>query len=108
MSETVTAEYVNGLLAEIERFKIEATCNYCGEYHGREVCEKLLAVYEAAKAYKASYELSEGGISVDIEAELQQALSAVQTIQKPQYGSEVSHSDEVSADSRQTADEKGQ
>jgi len=41
--------------------------------------EKLLAVYEAAKDYKTSYELSEGGIAVDIEAELQQAIAAVQT-----------------------------
>ena len=28
-------------LDEIEKAKVERTCNYCGQYHGREVCEVL-------------------------------------------------------------------
>jgi predicted Zn-dependent protease with MMP-like domain len=25
-----------------ERLKVEQSCNYCGQYHGKEVCQKLL------------------------------------------------------------------
>ena len=40
----------------MEKLLVEATCNYCGQYHGKEVCKALLArnellekVYEAVK-----------------------------------------------------------
>jgi hypothetical protein len=39
-------EYLHELFGrsadEIERLQSEAACNYCGEYHGKEVCESLL------------------------------------------------------------------
>lgn len=36
-------EDYSSLSAENSALKIEATCNHCGEYHGREVCESLLS-----------------------------------------------------------------
>ena len=39
--------------------------------------ERKDAVIEAAKAYKQAYELCEGGISIECEAALQEALNAV-------------------------------
>jgi len=31
------------LAERLDELQVEATCNHCGEYHGREVCRALLA-----------------------------------------------------------------
>jgi len=39
----ITDNLIDSLRAQIKHMEVEASCLYCGEYHGREVCTKLIA-----------------------------------------------------------------
>ena len=43
-------ENCHALQAEIERLRAEAECNYCHQYHGKEVCDTLQAELKLANA----------------------------------------------------------
>lgn len=70
------------LEAENEQLKIETTCNYCNKYHGREVCQSLLAVYEAAGTLTFHLKAQPKIILAPMICKVDDAIAAVQ---KGQY-----------------------